>query len=164
MESIEVVAQTFDGSGQFGGRNPGFGGHCCLLPPARPAAAYHPRRSVEHHDHTRIGWLASPNWAAVLPTVHHLDGHSTRCRCPGWRCRPLPRRSPGRFPRGCRVRITRCQALADPLRHRAMPQAASTAGRSRSHLVRSTLNAHPLAGSVRLSSDCDSTHQHRATN
>ena len=31
MESIEVVAQTFDGSGQFGGRNLGFGGHCVFF-------------------------------------------------------------------------------------------------------------------------------------
>ena len=60
MESIEVVAETFDGSGQFGGRNLGFGGHCVFFlrydgAASRPRIT--PDRSVEHHDHTRIGWL-----------------------------------------------------------------------------------------------------------
>jgi hypothetical protein len=47
-----------------------------------------------------------------------------------------------------RVCITRCQALVDTSRHRAVPETASTSGRSRTRLVSSTLNAHLLAGSL----------------
>ena len=83
-----------------------------------------------------------------VASARHADKAANGYRWRGARTDYIDIDSPhgGRLKR--RVCITRCQALADTSRHRAVPEAASTPGRSRTRLVSSTLNAHLLAGSL----------------
>ena len=83
-----------------------------------------------------------------VASARHADKAANGYRWRGARTDSIDIDSPhgGRLKR--RVCITRCQALADTSRHRAVPETASTSGRSRTRLVSSTLNAHLLAGSL----------------
>ena len=83
-----------------------------------------------------------------VASARHADKAANGYRRRGARTDAIDIDSPhgGRLKR--RVCITRCQALADTSRHRAVPETASTSGRSRTRLVSSTLNAHLLAGSL----------------
>ena len=109
MESIEVVAQTFDGPNKFGRRNPGFGRQSAFSPAYKtltaPRAHITPQKSVDH-DSVAPHTVISPNWAAAsagAPPIQSRPKPGLHCAvldasddvvCLAERREP-PRRAPG---------------------------------------------------------------------